>query len=233
MKLLLVGMLCALSAPSWGTVDASTADPAAVAATFPGRVSRLNPQAGLARVKLDFKNAKFLNKGDRVEFWGETTPSRRCVATVEARSPEYLLLRVPEWKECVSRVHLTVGSYLHFWSKDLENNLRVARELVDILLKKRMALLAKKRRHDRDLEAHLERVEAVNRRYEVLRQKLEAEHHRELGDLEEDKARHFVLSKQSEARLNEVESKLESYRVHEHNYTLDRWSLDPDLYIKK
>ena len=202
-------------------------------ATFPARVSRINNVANLVRVRVDFKNAKFLNRGDRLEFWTESNLKNRCVAHLQARSTEYLLLRVPEFKECVNRVQIAVGSYLFFWSKDLENNMRTATELVEILMKKRMALVAKKRRHERDLEGHVERVEAINKRYEVLRQKLEAELHGELQDLEEDKARQYVSFKQSESRLNEIESKLESYRIHDHNFTLDRWSLDPDLYIKK
>jgi chromosome segregation ATPase len=128
---------------------------------------------------------------------------------------------------------VTTGSYLHFWSKDLENNLKAAHELVEILLKKRMALLARKRHHERDLDAHVEKVEATNKRYEILRQKLEAEWNKDLAALEEDKANSLVAFKQAEARLNEVESKLESYRIHEHNFTVDRWSLDPDSYFHK
>lgn len=217
---------------AFGVEDISTAKNA-VKATFPGRVSRINNIAQLVRIRVDFKNAKFLNRGDRLEFWNETYPSQRCVSVVEARSNEYLLIKVPEFSDCVLRVHVTTGSYLHFWSKDLENNLKAAHELVEILLKKRMALLARKRHHERDLEAHVEKVEATNKRYEILRQKLEAEWNKDLAALEEDKANSLVAFKQAEARLNEVESKLESYRIHEHNFTVDRWSLDPDSYFHK
>lgn len=217
------------SSPSNGSLSKNPVE----MATFPARVSRINNTAGLIRVRVEFKNAKFLNKGDKLEFWTEANLKNRCVAHLEARSTEYLLMRVPEFESCVNKVSLTVGSYMYFWSKDLENNLKTAHELVEVLMKKRMALLAKKRRHERDMEGHLERVEAINRRYEVLRQKLEAELHNELQDLEEDKTRQYVSFKQAESRLNELESKLESYRIHDHNFTLDRWSLDPDLYIKK
>jgi hypothetical protein len=202
-------------------------------ATFPGRVSRINAVAQLMRVRVDFKNAKFLNKGDSVDFWNESHPAQRCLARLEARSTEYLLFRVPEFTECVQKIHVTTGSYLHFWSQDLENNLKTAHELVEILLKKRMALLAQKRRHERDLDTHVERLEIINKRYEVLRQKLESEWQKELSAQEEDRSNSMVSFKAAEARLNEVESKLESYRIHEHNFMLDRWSLDPDLYIKK
>mgnify|MGYP001627264201 CR=1 FL=1 len=214
---------------------AAQTDPSSltVQATFSGRVSRLNSPAGLMRIRLEYKNAKFLNRGDRVEFWNESHPEQRCVSVVEGRSNLHLLLRIPEYGTCVQRIHFTTGSYLHFWSKDLENNLRAAHELIEILLKKRMALLARKRHHQRDLDAHVEKVEAINKRYEVLRQKLEAEWAKDLAAQEEDRSVSLVAFKQAEARLNEVESKLEAYRIHEHNFTVDRWALDPDLYIQK
>ena len=214
-------------------VEPSMVGPTTIEATFPGRVSRLNAVAQLMRVRVDFKNAKFLNRADRLDFWNESYPNQRCVAIVEARSNEYLLLRVPEYLSCVKNVQLTTGSFLKFWGQDLENNLKTAPELVEVLLKKRMAMLAKKRRHERDLEAHVERVEIINKRYEVLRQKLEAEWQRELAAQEEDRSNTMVAFKAAETRLNEVESKLESYRIHDSNFTVDRWSLDPDLYIHK
>jgi hypothetical protein len=214
-------------------VEPTMVGPTTIEATFPGRVSRLNAVAQLMRVRVDFKNAKFLNRADRLDFWNESYPNQRCVAIVEARSNEYLLLRVPEYVSCVKNVHLTTGSFLKFWGQDLENNLKTAHELVEVLLKKRMAMLAKKRRHERDLEAHVERVEIINKRYEVLRQKLEAEWQRELAAQEEDRSNSLVAFKAAETRLNEVESKLESYRIHDSNFTVDRWSLDPDLYIHK
>lgn len=202
-------------------------------ATFPGQVSRLNETAQLMRVRVQFKNAKFLNKNDRVEFWNETYPNQRCVGKVIARSNTHLLFQVPEFKTCIIKVQLTTGSTLHFWSQDLENNLKTAHELVNILQKKRMAMIARKRHSQRELDGHVEKVEALNRRYEVLKQKLEAEWQKELADLEEDKSETFVKFKQSETSLNEIESKLESYRIYDHNFTLDRWSLDPELYLKK
>ena len=91
----------------------------------------------------------------------------------------------------------------------------------------------KKDRHQRELTGHIEKVDAVNKRYEILRQKLEIEWQKELSALEEDKAHIFMEFKNSEARLNEIDTKLESYRIEDHNLKLDRWSLDPALYIKK
>jgi hypothetical protein len=200
---------------------------------FAGRISRLNSNAKFARIRTDFVNIKFLNRRDRIFFWNENYPDTRCLALVEGRTNDYLLLRIPEYETCIRQVHFTTGTYLHFESPDLERTVIMAKELMEILLKKRLAMNAKKQRHSRELESYLDKVDAVNKRYEVLRQKLEIEWQKELGALEEDKGRSFTEFKNAEARLNEIDTKIESYRVEDHNLKLDRWSLDPALYIKK
>ncbi len=200
---------------------------------FTGRISRLNSKARLARIRTDFDNIKFLNRKDRVEFWNETYPDMRCVGLIEGRTNDYFLLKISQYDTCITKVHFTTGSFLHFESEDLAQNVKIAKELVEILLKKRLAMQAKKERHQIELSSHVEKVDVVNKRYEILRQKLEIEWQKELSLLEEDKARSFTEFKNSEARLNEIDTKLEAYRVEDHNLKLDRWSLDPALYIRK
>ena len=200
---------------------------------FGGRISRLNSVAKLARIRTDFENIKFLNAKDRLEFWNESYPAQRCQAIVEGRTNDYLLIKISQYDYCIRKVHFTTGTYLHFESEDLKSTIKVAKELVEILLKKRLAMRAKKERHQKELDTHIEKVAAVNKRYETLRQKLEIEWQKELAALEEDKAQAFTEFKHSEARLNEIDHKLEAYRIEDHNLKVDRWSLDPALYIKK
>ena len=200
---------------------------------FTGLISRLNKPARLARIKTDFVNIKFLNRGDRVEFWNDTYPDQKCMALVEGRSNDYLLLKIPQFESCILKVNFTTGTHLHFDSPELKESVKVVQELIEILLKKRLAMQSKKIRHQKELTGHVEKVDAVNKRYEILRQKLEIEWQKELSALEEDKARTFTEFKNAEARVNEIDTKLEAYRIEDHNLKLDRWSLDPALYIKK
>ncbi len=200
---------------------------------FSGRISRTNTVAKLIRVRTDFGNIKFLNRGDRIEFWNENYVAFRCRGFVEGRTNDYLLIRLPDMDGCIRNVHFTTGSYLHFESPDLNKSVDLAKDVVSILQKKRLAMQAKKNRHQRDLDGHVDRVDTVNKRYEILRQKLEIEWQKELASLEEDKARTYAEFKNSEARLNEIDTKLEAYRIEDHNLKLDRWSLDPALYIRK
>lgn len=199
---------------------------------FSGRISRLNAPAKLARIRTDYANIKFLNAADRLVFWNESYPSQKCLATVEGRTNDYLLIKIPRFEDCIKQVHFTTGTYLRFESEDLKNSIGLAQELVEILHRKRLATEAKKERNRKDLERHVEKVDGVNKRYEILRQKLELEWQKELAALEEDKANAFTHFKQSEALLNEIDTKLELYRIEDHNLKVDRWSLDPALYIE-
>ena len=230
-KFLIIIMILTFAGGLWSQTVESHKDE--TGSHFTGRISRLNGKARLARIRTDFENIKFLNRKDRIEFWNETYPDRRCPAFVEGRTNDYILIKIPQYDLCVTKVHFTTGSYLHFDSVDLAQTVKMAKELQEILLKKRLAMEAKKTRHERELTGHVEKVDAVNKRYEILRQKLEIEWQRELSSLEEDKAHSFAEFKNSEARLNEIDTKLESYRVEDNNLKLDRWSLDPSLYYKK
>ncbi len=200
---------------------------------FPGRVSRVNPVAKLVRLKIDFENAKFLNKNNRIEIWNESFPERRCLTYLEGRTNDYLLVRIPEYNKCRKTIYFTTGSYLHMYSPDLENSLITAKELVQILQRKHMALNARLTRYQSEVDGYIEKVDVVNKRFEVLRQKLELEWQRELADLEEDKTRAYQNFKETQARLNDLEFKMRKYRVRDQNLQEDRWSLDPKLYYKK
>jgi hypothetical protein len=200
---------------------------------FTGLISRMNPSARLFRIRTDFGNIKFFNRKDRIEFWSDSYPAQRGDGIVEVRTNDYLLIKFTQFENCLRKVHFTTGSYLHFESPDLAETVKMAGELVQVLQKKRIAMQVKKERHQKELTGHIEKVDAVNKRYEILRQKLEIEWQKELSSLEEDKSHIFMEFKNAEARLNEIDTKLESYRIEDHNLKLDRWSLDPALYIKK
>ncbi len=202
-------------------------------AVFSGRISRLNRVAKLMRLKIDFENAKFLKKKDRIEFWNETYPEKKCMAYLEGRTSEYLLLRVPEYNICIGQVHVSTGSYLHLYSPDLDNSLGIAKDLVSILLKKRIALSSRLTNYRKVVDGYVEKMDVVNQRYEVLRQKMEIEWQKELSALEDDKTKSYMNFKHTQSRINDLDYKLQKYRVQDQNLKEDRWSLDPKLYYKK
>ena len=200
---------------------------------FSGRVSRVNTDAGLIRFKIDFNNMKYLNKKDKVEIWTELNPVRRCKAYVAGKSPEHLLLKVPDFKFCSRFIPFNSGQYLLFYSEDLNNNLKMGKELYEILLKKRLALEGKIRRRQKELDSHIEKVNATNQRFEILRAKLEAEWRNEISNLEEDKSNALRSYSAMQMRMDEIKFKMEQYRIEDDNLVLDRWSLDPRLFYKK
>lgn len=202
-------------------------------ATFSGRIIRVNEEAGLLKVEVNFENAKFLTRRDQVEFWHEHNAQRRCRAVLAGKSPGIFLFRIPDFEFCQRAVPLNWGSYMVFYSEDLSNNLEMGRELVDILLTKRLALKGQLNSRKRELETHMDRVNAVNERFSALREKLETEWRAELAALESDRASNVRDYEHLVTRLGEIRFKLERYRINDQNLTEDRWSLDPRLYYKK
>lgn len=200
---------------------------------FSGRVSKISLETGLLRIKIDFENMKYLNRKDRVDIWNDSFPSTRCTSIVEARSNEYILVKVLDFSLCRRKVGVTTGSYLHMYSEDLEKSLKTGKELVRILMRKRLALSSKKTRYQKNLNAYMEKINQLNKRYEILRQKMEVEWAKELADIKEDRSKTYVEFKSIESRLNDVDHKLQVYKVENQNLKEDRWSLDPELYFKK
>jgi chromosome segregation ATPase len=109
----------------------------------------------------------------------------------------------------------------------------MGKEVVSILLKKRMAVQGQMESRNKEIMAHIERVNAVNARYQLLRGKLDQEWGKEIHALDEDKIYALRSYKELEKRRDEIEQKLEQYKIKDENLTLDRWSLDSHLYFKK
>lgn len=200
---------------------------------FSGRMSTLSEVGSLIKVKVDFSNLKYLNKRDQVEFWGEQNKKRKCSAIVMGKSPDYLLLKLPNIAECKKYVNLSRGAYLYFYSTDLINNIKMGSEVVDILLKKRLAVKSKVERRRKELAQHIEKINAVNEKYDVLLSKLQEEWDREINHLEEDKIETSRNFQGLMTRLDEIDYKLERYRIEDENLKIDRWSLDPREYFRK
>lgn len=86
---------------------------------------------------------------------------------------------------------------------------------------------------NKEIIAHIERVNATNARYQTLRDKLDQEWQKELHALDEDRSYSLRMAKDLERRRDEIDQKLELYKIKDENLTLDRWSLDSNLYFKK
>ncbi len=211
------------------TIFSTVAQESIVPGTFSGRVSRLNPTASLVRVRLDFANAKFLRTNDGVEFWNESMPSVRCQAAVVGKSGEYYLLRVYEWKLCISKVGFSVGSHVYFESKDLEKTLSTAREMVKVLLQKRMVLSAQTTNKKNDVNDQSSQLENINARYEAMIERIRSEWNEAIKGLSAGKSTNQVELNSLQAQLDELDFQLERYRVEDANFKKDRWAIDPTI----
>jgi hypothetical protein len=200
---------------------------------FSGRLSRINRDISVIRVKVDFDNVKYVNVKDKIEFWDEKNSTLKCKSYVLGRTADYILLKLPDFKFCERSLYLTTGSYFKFFSEDLLNNVKMGKEVVTILLKKRLAVEGQLAMRDKELASHMERVNAINARYQTLRDKLNQEWQKEIHGLDEDRTFSLRSFKDLERRRDEIDQKLEQYKLKDENLTLDRWSLDSNLYFKK
>ncbi len=203
------------------------------AGIFSARVSKVNPETSLIRFRVDFSNFRYLNKKDKVEFWVESTPSSRCQGIVLGKSNDYMLIKVSHFEDCSRKAGIAAGAYLRFFSQDLVNNIRMGKELMEILVKKRLALNGQLSRQKIELDKHIEKVSAVNERYRVLREKLEAEWRDEIANVEHDRSATLKRYNDFLIQLQDVDAKIEQYKVTDQNLKEDRWSLDTRLYYKK
>lgn len=200
---------------------------------FSGRISRINQSINVVRVKVDFDNIKYLNPKDKIEFWDEKNNTQKCKSYIIGRTSDYLLLKVPELSTCEKYLYFITGAYFKFYSEDLLNNVSMGKEVITILLKKRMAVQGQLLVKNKEITAHIDRVNATNARYQTLREKLDQEWQKELHALDEDKTYAVRSYKDLERRRDEIDQKLEQYKIKDENLTLDRWSLDSHLYFKK
>lgn len=200
---------------------------------FSGRVSRINEKVRMVRIRSEFENMRFLNKKDRVEFWLHPFHKSRCEGSIIGKTNSYLLLKIPNMSACRVSMKFTVGSYIRLYSKDLAGNISVAEDLIKILLKKRLAIDSMIKKTEAELEGYVEKVEAVNKRFQSLRAQLELEWQKSLTNLENDKSVILRNYNDLKIRMGEVDHKLEQYKVEDSNLKYDRWSLDPRLFTRK
>lgn len=200
---------------------------------FSGRVVTAHEEAGLIRVHVEFENLKYLNKKNIVEFWKNNDTEKRCKARVVGKSNTYMLLKVYKYDYCARQLFIERGAYVKFYSEDLVSNIKTGRELMEILLKKRLGIKGQLEEAKKNLDNYMTKVDTVNKRYEVLIMKLTMEQKKEISYLDEDKNTTFSRYKELETRLDEVEHKLQQYQVSDENLNQDRWSLDSKLYYRK
>lgn len=200
---------------------------------FSARVASSEPEAGLIRFRLNFENAKFLTDKDYMSLWRGDYRSRSCMAKMVSRSPDYLLVKVFDYKDCQEALGFNEGSVLNIQSNDLGKNIETAKTLIDVLLKKKLALEGKLSRGKLLIEQQNQRLNALNQRYNVLKDKLEQQRLQEAEGLVAGFQTERDDYQESLLRLQEVQHKLEVYKVKDHNLSQDRWALDPHLYYRR
>lgn len=194
------------------------------------RISRINKEAHLIRFRIRDPNMKFLNKGERLEFWNPDRKDKKCYTRVMGKTNEYLLVKVFNIAECMHNAPIIVGAVVHLSSEQFQYNLKLAKDLMDILTKKHQAIKGKLEITKRELETYIEKFEALNGRYEVLMGKLQGEWQEKLSELEEDRVNILQIYKGLEIELSEIEFKMDKYQYITPFQDKDQWMLESRSY---
>lgn len=203
---------------------------------FNGRIQAADFETGFVKVRLEFSNSRFLRKGNYIYLWAPDvnyTDTNSCAGSIIGKSPNYLLLRLKEIKKCKMLINFTPGQSISLKSEDLSQNIIVAKELKTILNKKRLALTSRVQTLKDLIDSHPERLNAINKKYESLIDQLNLEWKKSIQKIEQENIYNLQEFKNFAMRLDEVDFKLEKYRIEDDNFYTDRWSLDPSLYQKK
>lgn len=200
---------------------------------FSGRISQIEREQQRLRVRLDFANAKFIQLNDEMQMWHQGQTKNKCKVKVVGKENHYVQLRVPQYNRCVNQVGFTVGSYILFSSRDLEFNMLRAREMIELLLKKRAVLAAELKEKKGKLEEVDGQINGINSEYDQRIQEIEKEREQVLGNMTEKRVLLFEDLRDDELTIGDIDYKLERFRVQSENMSIDRWSLDPELHFKK
>ncbi len=197
--------------------------------SFVTKVKDANKKTKVLLLDSKNQNIKFFKRNDEVYFYNELNPSFKCRGIVMKGTYSQLTLKVDEYGKCSKYVGMVKGSYLKVQSRDLGINLKMAEEVVDILLKKRMILKSKIYRLENQIRTQDQRKQILNSEYEAKMASLKLEWKDAIDKLgldDQDAEKEINLSKM---KLQDIDSKLKLYNVQDQKIERSKWSLKYDV----
>lgn len=192
---------------------------------FNGKVHSFSENGGTLKIISSYENQKFLKSGDEISLSREKNVNGYCDAKLVSKSTQLLLLKLADYQKCKNYNGLVVGDELYLKSEDLAVNMEVAQTLIEVLLKKKLALEGLKNQVAYKLKSKSSRETQVNIKYDILKTELEQKKQNELEQLQREFQKEEEASRDLETRLNEVYSKLELYKIESPQIQEDRWAI--------
>ena len=203
---------------------------------FSGRLLASDFESGFVKIRVEFSNGRFLQKGNDIKLWKPDIVFNRhqkCDGIIVGKTTKYILIRLKDINECQKVVNFTPGQAVSLKSDSLVGNIDTARELQKVLSQKRLALSSRVKTLKDLIDGHDEKVNAINTKYDTLMKKLNYEWKLAIEKAEEERIYNTQEYRNYAMRLDEVDFKIEQYLIEDDNFYTDRWSLDPSLYYKK
>lgn len=185
----------------------------------------LNNNSEFLTLKINNSNIKFFKNGDEVFFFNKIYADYKCRGIVEKGNRERLILKVTDYTNCKKYMSLTANSTIDLESNDLLTNLSMAKDVENILLKKKMILEHKVLRLKKDIKSRNLKYQSIEQEYEekIASLSLEKEEKKQNVLLIEDESRKQIND--AKLKLIDIDKKLQLYRVEDQRYRRSQWSL--------
>ena len=198
---------------------------------FKGRVSDRDEASSVFKVQSDSENVKFFKGGDQVRFKVEQNPNKDfCQGDIRTVEPGFFTMYVKNLYPCWNEgEYFRRGMILNFKSSRLAERVQDASEYRLILLKRR-----------EDYFKQLNKMNVFIWSFKQQKVQLAAQYDKKIEELKKKKRRALegLLSKKNDVastqreliyRLDNLDEKLEFYRIENHSQKKNRWSKDHDL----
>ena len=198
---------------------------------FEGRVSDRDQASSILKVQSENENIKFFKAGDKVHFKVQQNPNKDfCQGHIRAVGPEFFTMYVKNLYPCWNEgEYFRRGMILNFETSRLAERVQNASEYRLILLKRR-----------EDYFKQLNKVNHFIWSYKQQKVQLAAQYDKKIEELKKKKRRALegLLSKKNDvastqreliSQLDNLDEKLEFYRIENHSEEKNRWTKDHDL----
>jgi hypothetical protein len=171
-------------------------------------------------------NIRFFKRYDEVFLEHEIHSNYQCRATVEFGTKKELLLKVSSFDECNKNIGLIEGSSIVVKSFNLKENLKMASEVVSVLLKKRFIWQSKIDRLKREMTMENEKIALVKEEFLAKVKALELAKESKIQEVknQSDEAKKQIAD--AEIKLLNIDKKLDLYTPTDQKIEDTKWSLE-------
>lgn len=199
---------------------------------FTGRVTDRDKSTNILKISSENKNIKFFRAGDLVSFTVASRDSNFCKGYVRNVEENFFVIYVKDIYSCWEDTdYFRRGSLLRFQSNQLSLRVREASKHRIILLKRKRDFFRQLNDVNHFVWSYDQQKVLTASDYDLKIVEIEKGKQKALEMLISKKKDQIRIQKELIRRLDELDEKLDHYRIERDDMLVDRWHLDHDLGI--